>query len=81
MVWTLEHAQGECANGRLAHIGAPSDQDTTKNYWWRFVTEGVEVGQSIEKALSQHRNRESAGLSMSTTESQATDFSTSMAKC
>lgn len=55
-------------------------EDQTKKYWWKFLTEGLEIGKAIENIMGDHVRRRGTRRSSSSAGSEPISFTTGVHK-
>lgn len=55
-------------------------EDQTKKYWWKFLTEGLEIGKAIENIMGDHVRRRGTHRSSSSAGSEPISFTTGVHK-
>ena len=64
----------------LEFVGAPAADEHTKKYWWKFVTEGLEIGKAVESIIGDHMKRRGSHRSTSSAGSEPISFTTGVHK-
>ncbi|KAM7192072.1 hypothetical protein V8F20_009048 [Naviculisporaceae sp. PSN 640] len=75
-----ERKEWESALLHVIETGKPTGDEQTKKYWWKFITEGLEIGKAIESIIGEQTKRRCTHGSASRTGSEAVSFTTGVHK-